>query len=138
MVDSVSSFSPESRDESASSEHFRMSPSTLGMNFCSACGVTLDARAAVCPKCGVLQHNTVGQGHPNAVLALVLNIFFPGVGTLVLGETKIGVIQLTLWLISIPLLFVLIGFPLSFGVWIWAIVTAAQSFSRAPGWHNQN
>ncbi|PZS12451.1 MAG: hypothetical protein DLM60_22265 [Pseudonocardiales bacterium] len=64
---------------------------------------------------------------------MILNIFFPGVGTLVLGETTMGITQLALWLVSIPLSFIIIGIPLFFGVWIWAIVVAAQSLSRPPG-----
>ncbi|MGH9129379.1 MAG: hypothetical protein ACRDY2_10575 [Acidimicrobiales bacterium] len=47
-----------------------------------------------------------------------------------LGQTASGVIQLVLWLISIPLFFVIIGFPLYLGVWIWALVVGIQAFSN--------
>ncbi|MDQ3463093.1 MAG: hypothetical protein M3471_08735 [Actinomycetota bacterium] len=63
------------------------------------------------------------------MLALVLNIFFPGVGTLVLGKVGIGVTQILLGILAIPLWLVGIGFLLSLGVWIWAVVIAAQSLS---------
>ncbi len=133
MVDPVPFPSREHGEESQYSEASPVSPPVLSQNFCSACGIPIDARAAICPKCGVPQRNAPGQGHPNAVLALILNIFFPGVGTLVLGETTMGITQLALWLVSIPLSFIIIGIPLFFGVWIWAIVVAAQSLSRPPG-----
>lgn len=68
------------------------------------------------------------------MLALVLNFFFPGVGTLVLGQVPTGLIQITLDLIAIPLSFILIGIPLALATWIWGLVIAAQSFSKPyPG-----
>jgi hypothetical protein len=91
--------------------------------------VELDPRSSICPRCGVAQLCAPGQGHPNGVLALVLNIFFPGVGTLVLGKVGTGVTQILLGILAIPLWFVGIGFLLSLGVWIWAVVIAAQSLS---------
>lgn len=104
--------------------------------FCHACGASIDARAVLCTKCGVAQQQTEAtRAHPQAAVGLILNLFFPGVGTLVLGKTTVGIIQLILWLISIPLAFVLIGWPLYFGVWVWALIVSVQSFSnyRVPG-----
>lgn len=104
----------------------------MGRSYCRACGDTIDSRASICPKCGVAQNVSSTQGHPNGVLGLVLNIFFPGVGTLVIGQTTVGIIQIVLSVLAIPLWFVLIGFPLSIGVWIWAVAVAAQSLSSKP------
>ena len=100
--------------------------------FCYACGTTIDPRAQMCTNCGVNQHhnNTTGQAHPQAVLGLILNVFFPGVGTLVLGQVTTGVIQFALWLVSIPLTFIIIGLPLYFGVWVWAIIIGVQALSN--------
>lgn len=61
-----------------------------------------------------------------AVTALVLNIILPGVGSLVAGRTSQGVLQLVLWVVAFPLCFVLIGFPMLLGVWIWSLVTGIQ------------
>lgn len=98
--------------------------------FCYACGKNIDPRAELCTSCGVSQcQNTSGQAHPQAALGLILNVFFPGVGTLVLGQVTTGVIQLALWLLSIPLAFFIIGWPLYFGVWVWALVVGIQAFS---------
>jgi TM2 domain-containing membrane protein YozV len=61
-----------------------------------------------------------------AVTALVLNIVIPGAGSLVAGRTSQGVLQLVLWVVSFPLMFVLIGFPMLLAVWIWSLVTGIQ------------
>ncbi|HWE29398.1 MAG TPA: hypothetical protein VHB97_15420 [Polyangia bacterium] len=61
-----------------------------------------------------------------AVTALVLNIIIPGAGSLVAGRTSQGVVQLVLWVVSFPLMFVLIGFPMLLAVWIWSLVSGIQ------------
>lgn len=47
-----------------------------------------------------------------------------------LGQTGTGILQIILSIIAIPLWFVLIGFPLSIAVWIWAVVLAAQQLPK--------
>jgi TM2 domain-containing membrane protein YozV len=107
------------------------------VTYCYACGVAIDARAAICPRCGVAQQGTgTAKGHPNAVLGLILNIFFPGVGSLVVGKTSAGITQLIMFVLSIPLTLFVIGIPLYLAAWIWALVTGIQAFSspqRPPG-----
>jgi TM2 domain-containing membrane protein YozV len=61
-----------------------------------------------------------------AVTAMVLNVLFPGVGSLVAGRVGIGVGQLILWIVGIPLCFVLIGFPMVLASWIWSLITGIQ------------
>lgn len=61
-----------------------------------------------------------------AVTALVLNIIIPGSGSLIAGRTSQGVIQLVMWVVSFPLMFVLIGFPMLLAVWIWSLVSGIQ------------
>lgn len=103
--------------------------------YCVACGTEVDPRAAICPKCGVARSGSGGTAHPNAVVALILNIFFPGVGTLVLGMKTAGIIQLVFWILSIifdlTLIGVIIGGPLYLAMWIWALVVSIQAFSNA-------
>jgi TM2 domain-containing membrane protein YozV len=57
---------------------------------------------------------------------MVLNVFIPGSGSLVAGRVAIGVVQLILWVIGIPLSFVLIGLPMVLTAWIWSLVTGIQ------------
>ncbi|MBI3333918.1 hypothetical protein HYZ97_00310 [Candidatus Pacearchaeota archaeon] len=67
-----------------------------------------------------------------AIAALILNILIlPGLGTLIAGRIKTGVIQLVIALISIPLMFLIIGIPIFLIVWIWGIVTAVNLIKEA-------
>ena len=61
-----------------------------------------------------------------AITALVMNIIIPGAGSLIAGRTSQGVVQLVLWVVSFPLMFVLIGFPMLLAVWIWSLVSGIQ------------
>lgn len=76
-----------------------------------------------------------------AIVALLLNILIiPGLGSIVGGKTKAGIIQLCLLLgggvfvfVGIPLSLILIGLPLMavggimvLASWIWGIVTGIQ------------
>jgi TM2 domain-containing membrane protein YozV len=62
-------------------------------------------------------------------LAIILNVFLPGVGTLVAKKIWQGITQLLLGVVGIVLtvtmIGAIIGLPLLLGVWIWAIVSAA-------------
>ena len=103
----------------------------VATTYCYACGLPIDARAAICPRCGVAQQGTA-KGHPSAVLGLILNLFFPGVGSLVVGKTTAGIIQLVMFVLSVPLSLIAIGIPLYLAAWIWALVTGIQAFSSPP------
>lgn len=47
--------------------------------FCTNCGQTIDAKAEICPKCGVRQL-TLYRDHKNKVVAALLAIFLGGFG----------------------------------------------------------
>lgn len=68
-------------------------------------------------------------------LAIILNLFWPGVGSLVIKRYVQGIAQLILWGIGLLLCFtvigVIIGGPLMFIVWVWGIITVA-SFKDQP------
>lgn len=70
------------------------------------------------------------------ILAIILNIFFPGVGSMVIGKIGTGIAQLLLyilgWIITTVTLGlgVVIGGPLCLGAWIWALITAIQAEER--------
>lgn len=65
------------------------------------------------------------------VIAIIINIFFPGVGTLIVGKIGTGVTQIILTIIAVIMNFTgllsIIGIPLAIGVWIWALVSVAGS-----------
>ncbi|PIN92877.1 hypothetical protein COU54_05130 [Candidatus Pacearchaeota archaeon CG10_big_fil_rev_8_21_14_0_10_31_24] len=61
-----------------------------------------------------------------AVAALIINLFIPGLGTLIAGRIKSGAWQIVLLVISAPLSFIYIGFITYLIVWIWALITSIQ------------
>ena len=67
-----------------------------------------------------------GPADATAVTAMVLNVILPGLGSLIVGRTAVGVGQLLLWLIAFPLCFLVIGFPMLIGAWVWSVVTGVR------------
>jgi TM2 domain-containing membrane protein YozV len=67
--------------------------------------------------------------------AIILNFFFPGVGSLIIGSVGQGIAQLVLYLLGIIFTFTLIGailgIPMMLGAWIWGLVTAA-TYNEVP------
>lgn len=72
---------------------------------------------------------TQQQGDITKIIAILLNFFFPGVGTLVIGKVGTGITQLLLyfggWLLTMTIIGAIIGLPMSLAAWIWSLVTAA-------------
>lgn len=77
------------------------------------------------------------QVAPKSVLgALVISFFLPGVGAMYAGEVTWGIVILALWLVSIPLTLVTIGFITGFICWIVGMISgvrAAQRWNREHG-----
>lgn len=69
-------------------------------------------------------------------LAIIINLFFPGIGTLIVKKYGQGITQIILTVIAAILVFTgilsIVGIPLGIGVWIWAIVSAASSNTQEP------
>lgn len=67
-----------------------------------------------------------------AIVGLVLTILgvLPGLWAIISGGRyrKSGIIQLVFWVISFPLMFILIGIPLAIAMWVWAIVTMVNVY----------
>lgn len=67
-----------------------------------------------------------------AIAALLINVLvLPGLGSIIGGKTNPGITQLVLFLIGIPLAFVIVGIPLMIAMWIWALVTGIQIVKEA-------
>jgi TM2 domain-containing membrane protein YozV len=64
-------------------------------------------------------------------VAVIVNVFFPGIGTLIVGKVGQGIAQILLYILGVVLAFTvvgaIIGIPLCIAVWIWALVSAASS-----------
>ena len=76
-----------------------------------------------------------------AIAGLIVNLFLPGLGSLIGGRTKTGIWQLVLLVLSWVLVFggvflllldsvlsllIILGWVVSVGNWIWALVTGIQ------------
>jgi len=65
------------------------------------------------------------------IVAIIVNFFFPGLGTLLIGQIGTGIAQLLLTIVAAVMVATgvlsIIGIPLGIGVWIWALVSAAKS-----------
>ncbi len=65
------------------------------------------------------------------VLGVIVNIFLPGIGTLIVGKIGQGIAQIVLYVVGLVFSFTVvgavIGVPLCIAVWIWAIVSAATA-----------
>ena len=75
-----------------------------------------------------------GGGGGASVLGIIVNVFFPGIGTMIAGKPFAGLIQLLLYFFGLALVFTgllaLIGAPICLFVWIWALISAATARSR--------
>jgi hypothetical protein len=74
-----------------------------------------------------------GPASAKGVNGFVLNIFIPGLGTILYGKTEIGVGQLVLAGLGIPMFWFSWIFALAMiaGAWIWSIVTGFQLMSSS-------
>jgi TM2 domain-containing membrane protein YozV len=70
------------------------------------------------------------------VVAIIINLFFPGVGTMIIGKIGTGVMQIILGLTGAILtftgIFSIIGIPLVIAAVIWSLVTVANSQTTEP------
>ena len=68
------------------------------------------------------------------IIAVIINILFPGVGSMILGRIGVGIAQLIIYLVGAVLAFTVIlsvvGIPMMVVAWIWGLVTAATSPSE--------
>ena len=93
--------------------------------FCKYCGEKIDARAEICPKCGVRLKNPVSAKNP--AIALILSFLIPGIGQLYNGHTHKCVILIIAAVISFFLIAIYIGFLFYFLVWIYGMYDAYKS-----------
>jgi len=69
------------------------------------------------------------------VTGLIVNIFLPGLGTIILGQNETGIIQLVLSLVGAVLMTTIIGsfigLPLWTAMWIWALVIGIKTLNSS-------
>lgn len=87
--------------------------SVVVTKFCFACGAEVDARAEVCPYCGVRQPEApAGRGRKSKGGAALLALVFGGLGVhrFYLGQPKIGLAMLLFCWTMIPALVGVVDF----------------------------
>jgi TM2 domain-containing membrane protein YozV len=73
-------------------------------SFCRDCGAVINARAEICPKCGVRQRMTVSAASSNRTTAAVFALFLGGIGAhkFYLGQAGLGILYLLFCWTFIP------------------------------------
>ena len=70
----------------------------------------------------------------NPAVSLIVSFFIPGVGSLVNGDTGIGLTILLLWLLALGLdvtvVGLIVGVPLGIAMFIWGLIDAYQGARR--------
>lgn len=66
----------------------------------------------------------------SAIVALALSFFLPGLGHVYAGSVGVGLLVLGLWLLSLLLIFVLIGLLLAPVVWLFGMAHSAVVAER--------
>lgn len=73
-----------------------------------------------------------GPVSDKSINGMVLNCIIPGLGLIVAGQTVLGVVQLAMALIGIPLIFFHgFGVLLIIAAYIWSIVTGVQLMQKS-------
>ena len=94
--------------------------------FCSNCGAEIDARAEICPKCGVrvAPPPTVVAERKSEGLAAVLSFLFVGLGQIYNGQIGKGILFIVVGVVAVLSMLILIGFLLYPLFWIYNIYDA--------------
>jgi hypothetical protein len=86
---------------------------------------------AIAPYRGAALVKAPAVSESTAVVGLLLNLPMPGVGSLVAGKTREGMLQLILSVVALPLCAILIGIPMLVGIWFWALMTSVRALNEA-------
>jgi hypothetical protein len=77
-----------------------------------------------------------GPASAKNINGMILNVIIPGLGTIMNGDTGVGVGQLLLVVLGFPTLIFIkwfLGLAMIFGGWTWSIVTGVQMMLADPG-----
>jgi hypothetical protein len=63
----------------------------------------------------------------NPVLAVVLSVFVPGLGSMTSDNASTGALILAAYIVGVVLSLFLIGIPIALGAWVWGLFDAHKS-----------
>jgi len=98
------------------------------IKFCPNCGAEIDRKAVICPKCGVRIKPSTNVKNPG--LAAVLSFVIVGLGQIYNGEIGKGILLFVLYVISIVLSLVFIGYIFLPVIWIYGIYDAYKTAQK--------
>jgi TM2 domain-containing membrane protein YozV len=105
--------------------------------FCNHCGAEIPDKAVICIKCGVPSSpgGNLEKSSKSRLAYILLGLFLGGWGihNFYAGRTGKGVAQLLITLVSIPLLFVVVGFFGLLAIFIWVIIEVCTVTKDAQG-----
>ncbi|HPC28311.1 MAG TPA: hypothetical protein PKX17_06250 [Candidatus Methanomethylicus sp.] len=102
--------------------------------FCQFCGAEIDARAEICPKCGVRVAPPPAAAAPppaeagkSPVLALILSFLLPGLGQIYDGNAQKGIIMILAVIACAFLTLFIIGIFLYIALWLYGMYDAYKA-----------
>jgi TM2 domain-containing membrane protein YozV/RNA polymerase subunit RPABC4/transcription elongation factor Spt4 len=110
-------------------------PGVPKTKYCSNCGSQIDEQAEICPECGVRQSEDTTYQQPmyqqkNPGIAAVLSALWVGIGQIYNGEIGKGIILMVIYVVSVLLMFVIIGFITTPLLWIFGIYDAYNTAKK--------
>jgi len=94
---------------------------------CVNCGAEIDAKAEICPKCGVRQPPVIKK---DPTIAAILSFLFVGLGQIYNGQLGKGILFMIIQLINVGLCLVLIGFITAPLFWIYGVYDAYSTAKK--------
>ena len=101
--------------------------------FCVNCGAKIDARAEICPKCGVRvapPPSYIPKERKSEGIAAVLSFLFVGLGQIYNGQIGKGFLFIIIGVICLFTIIILIGFILYPLFWIYNIYDAYNTAKK--------
>lgn len=110
-------------------------PDATKTKYCANCGNQIDQNAEVCPECGVRQPGSATYQQPvyqqkNPGIAAVLSALWVGLGQIYNGEIVKGIILMVAYVISVFLIYLLIGIVTTPILWIFGIYDAYNTAKK--------
>lgn len=99
--------------------------------FCQHCGAKIDAKAEICPKCGVrVKEPQLSAEKKNPAVAAILSFLINGLGQVYNGQIGRGIAFFIIGIILFLTIFVLIGVILYPLFWIYNVYDAYETANK--------